>query len=90
MDFIKTEKSRYLESETLIFLQIKKMINFTSKATLLQRNSFLVDVTFKVKLGTQTNLNIQNSMVTLIFSVFDRKRPFGVDLVQIIKIASLN
>ena len=30
-DFTKTQKSRYLENETFIFLQIK--INYTSKAT---------------------------------------------------------
>ena len=33
MDFTKTQKSRYLENKTF-FLQIKKFINYTSKATL--------------------------------------------------------
>ena len=33
-DFIKTQKSRYLENETLFFLQMKKFINRTSWATL--------------------------------------------------------
>ena len=32
--FTKTQKSRYLENETLFFLQIKKFINYTSSATL--------------------------------------------------------
>ena len=31
--FTKTQKSRYLEEETLFLLQIKKFINFTSTAT---------------------------------------------------------
>ena len=46
VDFTKTQKSRYLENETF-FLQIKKFINYTSKATLLQKNSFVAEVTFK-------------------------------------------
>ena len=36
VDFTKTQKSRYLENETL-FLQIKKIINYTSRATLRQK-----------------------------------------------------
>ena len=34
VDFTKTQKSRYLENETLFFLQIKKILNYTSSATL--------------------------------------------------------
>ena len=34
VDLTKTQKSRYLENETLFFLQIKKFINYTSMATL--------------------------------------------------------
>ena len=34
MDFMKTQKSRYLENEILLFLQIKKFINYISRATL--------------------------------------------------------
>ena len=37
VDFTKTQKSRYLENKTLFFLQIKKIINYTSRATLLQK-----------------------------------------------------
>ena len=37
MDFIKTQKCRYLENETLFFLKIKKFIDYTSRATLLQK-----------------------------------------------------
>ena len=32
--FTKTQKSRYLENETLFFLQIKKIINYTSGVAL--------------------------------------------------------
>ena len=46
VDFTKTQKSRYLENEALFFLQIKKFINCTSRATSLQ-NGFVVEVTFK-------------------------------------------
>ena len=37
VDFTKAQKSRYLENETLFFLQIKKFINYTLRATLLQK-----------------------------------------------------
>ena len=33
----KTQKSRYLKNETLFFLQTEKIINYTSRATLLQK-----------------------------------------------------
>ena len=36
-DFIKTQKSRYVENETLFLLQIKKFINWILKATLWQK-----------------------------------------------------
>ena len=34
VDFTKTQKPRYLEKETLFFLQLKKIINYTPRATL--------------------------------------------------------
>ena len=40
VDFTKTQKSRYLENERLFFLQMKKLINFTSRATLLHKIVF--------------------------------------------------
>ena len=46
VDFTKVEKSRYLESETLLFLQRKKFIYCISRATLWQKNSFVAEVTF--------------------------------------------
>ena len=36
-NFTKTQKSGYLKNETLFFLQIKKFINYTSRAALLQK-----------------------------------------------------
>ena len=40
VDFTKTQRSRYLEKETIFFLQIKKFINYTSWATLWQKVVF--------------------------------------------------
>ena len=37
VDFTKTQKSRYLENETLFYLQVKKFIDYTLRATLLQK-----------------------------------------------------
>ena len=48
-DFTKTQRSRYLENETLFFLQIKKFINYSSRATLWQKK-FVAEVTFKRRL----------------------------------------
>ena len=63
VDFKETQKSRHLENETLFILQIKKFINYTSRATLWQKNTFAVEVTFnESKLGssilnTEDNIN---------------------------------
>ena len=46
VDFTKTQKSRYLENETLFFLQLKKIINYTSRATFMTKNSFVAEVNF--------------------------------------------
>ena len=43
---------------------------------------------FKLKFGTYTNSNMQNSMVMFIFFVFDWKYPFWANLVQKVKIIS--
>ena len=45
---------------------------------------------FKLKFGTYTNSNMQNSMVIFTFSVFDRKYSFWANLVQKVKIISLS
>ena len=37
MDFAKTKTSRYLENKPLFFLRIKKIINYSSRATLWQK-----------------------------------------------------
>ena len=42
----------------------------------------------KLKFGTYTNSNMQNSMVMFTFSVFDRKYPYWANLVQKVKIIS--
>ena len=48
VDFTKTQKSRYLENETLFFLQIKKIINYTSRANLCKKK-IVAEVTFKLR-----------------------------------------
>ena len=45
---------------------------------------------FKLKFGTETNSNKQNSMVLFTFSVFNREYPFWVSLVQKLKIVSFS
>ena len=45
---------------------------------------------FKLKFGTETNLNLQNSMVQFSFSVLSQKHPFYANLVQKVKIVSLS
>ena len=47
VDFTQTQKYRYRKNEILIFLPIKKFINYTSGATFWQKKSFVVEVTFK-------------------------------------------
>ena len=50
VDFTKTQKSRYLENETLFFLQIKRLFNYSSaqiKCYFMAKNSFVAEVTFK-------------------------------------------
>ena len=42
VDFTKTQKSRYLENETLFFLQIKKLI--THEELLYGEKNFVVEV----------------------------------------------
>ena len=48
VDFIKTQKSRYLDNETLFLLQIKQFINCILRATLWQKNSFVAEIIFNV------------------------------------------
>ena len=45
---------------------------------------------FKLKFGTQSNLNMQNSVALFTFSVSGRKHSFWANLFQKIKIANLN
>ena len=46
VDFTKTQKFKNIENKTF-FLQVKKFINYTSRATLLQKNNFVAEITFK-------------------------------------------
>ena len=46
VNFTKVQKSRYLEGKISFLLQIKKFINYTSRATLWQKNSFIAEVSF--------------------------------------------
>ena len=48
--FTKTQESRYLEHETLFFLQKQKFINYTSRTNLWQKNSFVAEVTFNFQI----------------------------------------
>ena len=48
VDFIKTQKSTYLDNETLFLLQIKQFINCILRATLWQKNSFVAEIIFNV------------------------------------------
>ena len=45
---------------------------------------------FKLKFGTKTNLNMQNSMVVFTFAVLHQRYPFRANLFQIIKIVCLS
>ena len=52
VEFTKTQKSRYLKKETIFFLPIKKFINYISRATLWQKNTFVSEITFNVFINT--------------------------------------
>ena len=45
VNFTKTQKSSYLQNEVLFFLQIRKFINYASRATLWE-NTFVAEVIF--------------------------------------------
>ena len=47
VDLTKTQKSRYLENETLFFLQVKKFL-ITRQGLLYTKNSLAAEVTFKL------------------------------------------
>ena len=47
-------------------------------------------VSLILKFGTYTNMNMQNPMVMFIFSILEREYPFWANLVQKIKVVSLN
>ena len=45
---------------------------------------------FKLKFGTKTDPNMENSIVTFTFSVLDLKYTFWANLVQKVKVVSLS
>ena len=52
VEFTKTQKWRYLKKEKIFFLPIKKFINYISRATLWQKNTFVSEITFNVFINT--------------------------------------
>ena len=52
VEFTKTQKCRYLKKEKIFFLPIKKFINYISRATLWQKNTFVSEITFNVFINT--------------------------------------
>ena len=61
VDFTKTQTSRYLKNETLVFLQMKKFINYTSTATswrkiIWQRRQLLTDSSLQFYLIPEKSL----------------------------------
>ena len=44
---------------------------------------------FKLKIGTKTNLDMQNPVLLFTFSVFEWKYPFQANLIQKIETVSL-
>ena len=71
VNFKKTQKSRYLKKETSFFLQIKKIINYTSIATL-SKKSFAAEVTFNLcqspAFGSFCNLSFAFSYLLIMSS----------------------
>ena len=47
VDFTKTQRSRYIENQTLLFLQIKVKLLITHQGLLYGKNIFVAEVTFK-------------------------------------------
>ena len=80
VDFTKTQKSRYLQNETLFLFQIKKFINWALRAILWQKIIFVAEVTFKQYLsniGSSIHVKLSNTEVDLKKSVaYKKKRVF--------------
>ena len=49
VDFTKAEKFWYLEKEKSFFIEIKEFINYTSRATFWQKNSFVAEAIFNIR-----------------------------------------
>ena len=60
VNFTKTQKSSYLKNETLFLLQIKN-----TRATLLQKNGFVAEITFKKVNFNQMLTTIKHKRLTV-------------------------
>ena len=70
VDFTKTQESRYLEKETLFFLQIKNLLT-THQGLFYDRKSFVAEVTFKELRKNQRFKKLQHRHLRLeIFLVY--------------------
>ena len=65
-------KNKNIENKTF-FLQIKKFINYTSRATLLQKNSFVAEVTFIVISGKIVYMCLAGKLIYWLSACFTVK-----------------
>ena len=72
-------------SDGVHFFCFRQEIPFLDKFCLKNQNRH-----FRLIFGTETNSNMQNSMVVFTFAALDQKYPFWANLVQKIRIASLS
>ena len=79
---VKNTKTWISWERNIIFLWSKKILNLGFRWHILRSYRFLAEVTFKLEFGTQTNFNLQNSMVMFTLSLFDQKYPFFWNLFQ--------
>ena len=70
VDFTKTQTFRYLENKALFFLQIKKFINYTSRATLWQ--IILLQWMQPLTLSWRRSLSNRNHSTDLLCKSMDR------------------
>ena len=72
-----------MDARTSVIFRFPLFTKFWSK----QKNP---NCQLKLKFGSLTNWNMQNSVVMFTFSVFDWKCPFWANLVQKFKIVTLS
>ena len=64
VDFTKRQKSRYLQNESLFFLQIKKLINY--EGSFVAKNNFAAEVTFSVLPGPYYSIKLEKYHMQLL------------------------